>query len=357
MLTNDDKLAFLKKDGTFYFPTASGPDKQPVTEDIAIPLGAQGSTTTVTTAGYFKSGRIWYAQGTLQFTVNLPQGATTTQLGQPSPSDPNDASANVNWGFVELSFVSKDVGVFANVSYVDFVGLVASLQLQNTAGTVTNAKGLPNNAIPAICSALNAQGQKDGQPWGSLCKAGSDGQTLRILNPNDYLVTNPQAFATYWNDYVNQVWTKYTSQPLKVDTQNFGVVNCQVTGDTMNCANDPTPIGKPNALDIFGCNTGPFAPAGSDSHKAIQARICAAINRSTLLLNGGDTQPSLLSPNYYTVDPTNYYSKIVHQNEIDGRGYAFSYDDVYAQKSDDQSGFVTDANPTLLTITVGGVSA
>ena len=44
----------------------------------------------------------------------------------------------------------------------------------------------------------------------------------------------------------------------------------------------------------------------------------------------------------------------VFQVSIDGRGYAFAYDDVNSAEGKDQSGFVNDPNPDTLTVTFGG---
>jgi hypothetical protein len=44
----------------------------------------------------------------------------------------------------------------------------------------------------------------------------------------------------------------------------------------------------------------------------------------------------------------------VHENNIDGKGYAFAYDDVQPDGGDDQSGKVNDGAPKIFTITVGG---
>jgi hypothetical protein len=86
------------------------------------------------------------------------------------------------------------------------------------------------------------------------------------------------------------------------------------------------------------------------------ARISAAFNRSTLLID--TNQPDGENPaNYYQNAVTNHYARIVHAANLDGRGYAFPYDDVTPNGGTDQSGFVSDPNPTLLTIAVGGGTA
>lgn len=64
-------------------------------------------------------------------------------------------------------------------------------------------------------------------------------------------------------------------------------------------------------------------------------------------------QPSVPPSDYYTVTPNNYYSKLVHQYEWNGLGYAFSYDDV-AASGDNVAGTVSSANPGTFTVLVGG---
>src|SRR6185312_12638780 len=103
------------------------------------------------------------------------------------------------------------------------------------------------------------------------------------------------------------------------------------------------------------CSTGPFANASGEMG-ALIARISAAFNRSTLLTD--TDQPDGENPsNYYQNSITNHYARIVHAANLDGRGYAFPYDDVTPNGGTDQSGFVADPNPTLLTIAVGGGTA
>jgi hypothetical protein len=66
-------------------------------------------------------------------------------------------------------------------------------------------------------------------------------------------------------------------------------------------------------------------------------------------------QPGVHADNYYTTNvPMNWYSAFVHEEEIDGKGYAFSYDDVNPDGGVDQSGVVANRNPKLLTVVVGG---
>ena len=125
------------------------------------------------------------------------------------------------------------------------------------------------------------------------------------------------------NGYLDQVWSKYSSQTLSIDTQGqWGTVTGQVSGGVLDFPGVGS-FGRPSSADIFSCNSGPFNTSGAEM--------------------GALTQ-------------TNHYARIVHGTSLDGRGYAFPYDDVAPTGGADQSGAVVDSNPTLLTVTLGAVN-
>ncbi len=111
---------------------------------------------------------------------------------------------------------------------------------------------------------------------------------------------------------------------------------------------------KPTTADVLGCNSGPFTTGSSPARNAIIPRLAAAFVRSTLL--DAEDQPS--HPNtFYKRDPTNHYARLVHVHNLDGKGYAFAYDDVQPDGGEDQSGKVNAGDPVLFIVTVGGKSA
>ena len=55
--------------------------------------------------------------------------------------------------------------------------------------------------------------------------------------------------------------------------------------------------------------------------------------------------------------PTNHYSRIVHECNLDGKGYAFAYDDVQPDGGADQSGKVNAGDPRVFVVAVGGGGA
>ncbi len=351
---SNEQVVLLSTSGQFYYPNPAGsPVPVPIPADAghAITLGGAGSTTEFTIPDFISSSRVWVSDGPLQF-FSVLAGDGRVSLVEPSFANPQDPSAGLNWGFVELT--NNAGGIYANLSFVDFIGLVMSMRLTLGSGDVQTVQGLDPSALAAICNGLRDQATRDGQPWDQMCVTREDGTPLRILAPNIYVASNPGSMDSYYTDYVNQVWAKYTNEDLIIDTQGeWGRVPCRVQGSDMVCQGDSIAYPKPTIVDIWGCNSGPFANIGDALHKAILARMCAAFHRTELLLDGGNVTPSLGAPGYYTVDPTSHYSRLVHEHETDGKGYAFSYDDVNVG-GENQAGVVAGANPQLLEIFVGG---
>ncbi|KAH8162184.1 hypothetical protein CIB48_g6079 [Xylaria polymorpha] len=347
---------FVGPDGNFFYPNAGGSAiPVPVQGDFKTPLGGVGSTTTLTIPDFLISSRIWVAEGELQF-YTLVNDLGKTAIVEPSVSNPQDPSASVKWGFVEFNW--NDGTIYANISYVDWVGISMGMALTLGTGEVQTVRGLVEGAVQNICDDLNAQNAKDGAGWDQLCMT-SNGAALRVLSPNLMIASNPTWQADYYSAYIDQVWAKYTNEDLTINTQtDAGNVACRVSGDQLMCAGDNRGYPKPTLADIYGCNSGPFTVIeGTDNgiHKAVVPRLCAAFNRSTLLQDGGNVQPGPAASTYYTADPTSHYARVVHNYEQDGIGYAFSYDDVNPE-GENAAGTVAGPGPTLLRVTAGGWS-
>ena len=347
-INNGNALVLIQADGhTPYYPASPSSTGQPLAVNCAIPLGGPGSTTNVTIP-QIAGGRVWFSIGSpLTFLLNPGPG-----LVEPTVANPNDPNINIMWDFCEFTFNSSQL--YANITYVDFVSIPISLTLTNTSGATQHISGIPANGLAAICNGLIAQNNVDGAGWNKLITTTSSGQNLRALSPNSGISVNSSLFSGYFQPYINQVWSKYASTALSVDTQaSWGTVSGQVSGSTLNFP--VVSYAQPAAKDIFSCNSGPFANTAGEVG-AISARICAAFNRSTLLID--TAQPDGENPaNYYKNSITNHYARIVHAANLDGRGYTFPYDDVAPTGGADQSGDVNDPNPVLWTIAVGGGTA
>lgn len=304
------------------------------------------------------ASRVWFSDGSLQFfVVGTPNGPG---LVEPAAVNPNDPNAGTNYGFAELTWNSANI--FADISFVDFVGLPLGIELSTNSGTSSqSALGLPSNAVQSVCSDLQAQHAKDGMPWDQECVYTPSGELIRVLAPVDYLSQNNGAWSGYFDSYIREVYQQFSSSPLVINTQAAaGNVNCyaDMSTLTLNCDGDNRGYPAPSAADIFGCNSGPFGFQSDDNavHYAIVPRLCAAFNRGTLLNSNGAAQPGV-APNQYYTSPQgvwNYFSQSVHSHEWNGLGYAFSYDDVSPSDGQNVAGVVQSSDPDTLTFLVGG---
>ncbi|KAH8668366.1 glucanase B [Xylariales sp. PMI_506] len=349
-INNGNAPMFLQSDGaTVYHPTSPSSPLSGLAQNVAISLGAPGATRTVTIP-QIAGGRIWFVQnGQLTFYIN-PGPA----IVEPSVTNKSDPNYNLRWDFCEFTFNSAEL--FVNISYVDFVSLPISLSLLNTSGTVHTVSGLNAGGLDAICTQLTAQDATDHAGWGQLVVKATDGTNLRALSPNSGIVMNSSLFSGYYQSYVASVWQKYASSTLTVNTQaQWGNVSGKVSNGVLTFSGVGT-FAQPSAADIFSCSTGPFGnyPASTVAEMgAIGARLAAAFNRSTLLVDSQQPEGEQVST-YYKAAVTNHYSRICHANNADTRGYAFPYDDVGPSSGADQSGSVSDGSPSLLTVTLGG---
>ena len=351
-LQHNGQRVLLKADGKgLYFPQNPPAIGSPLTEDCAIPLGQPGNTVTVHIP-QMAGGRIWFScDGKLTFLLN-PGPA----LVEPSVLNPTDPNANVNFGFAEFTLNSDQL--FANISYVDFVSrLPIALTLQTAGGAVQHVSGMTADGLDRICDGLRAQAQKDSRPWDKLIVQRDGQPPLRALNPTHGNAVGA-SFDGYFEPLIEEVWKKYHSShgrcQMKINTQaGPGVVPGSVNHkDELVIADEP--FQKPTSADVFGCNSGPFTTGPSPTRNAIIPRLAAAFQRSAIVdVEDHPSDPST----FYKRDPTNHYCRIVHENNLDGKGYAFAYDDVQPDGGADQSGKVNAGDPKVFIVAVGGNNA
>lgn len=348
-LQHGNKRCCLKANGKdLYFPKNPSSIGSPLKEDCAIPLGKPGNTVNITIP-QIAGGRIWIAEGKLTFLLN--PGAEPA-LVEPSVLNPSDPNANVNFGFCE--FTLNNDQLYANISYVDFVPrMPIAISLQRATGDMEHVAGMAPNGLDRLAEDLQAQAQKDHQPWDKLV-VHHEGRNLRVLNATHGNAVGAN-FDGYFEKHIDEVWQKYKSgAKMKINTQaGPGIVEGHVNKhDELEVAGEK--FSKPNTNDVLGCNSGPFTTGPSATRNAIIPRLAAAFVRSSLL--DSQDQPSQPST-FYRIDPTNHYARLVHKHNLDGKGYAFAYDDVQPDDGDDQSGKVNAGDPKLFTIVVGGKSA
>ncbi|ORY59128.1 uncharacterized protein BCR38DRAFT_352127 [Pseudomassariella vexata] len=351
---------FVGTDGQFYNPQTESPIAAPVKNtNIEFHVDKRGGTENIVLPAYLKSARIWLvADGeSLVFSAHVDGGNLFMDMPS-ATTDATDPNHNRRFSFVE--FDSNPDELYANLSFVDWVSLVLGISLKTKNGTEPQTiPGLMKDSVDNICKAV----QELGGAWAGLCiKRAEDQQTLRILSPNLNNSLHQDFIPDYYDKYVNAVWERY------INTQDDGnchkvdkghEVKCQVDVGTQNLTCDagtPNQYLKPTTADIWGCDSGPFKIDGNDEiSKEIVSRISASFVRSTLLLDGGDIQPSVGMAKYYNPGgdyPTNQYSRIVHEHLINGMGYAFAYDDVNPV-GENAAGVLKSPDADTLTVYVG----
>lgn len=344
-------LFILGSDGkTAYRPESPSGELQPLEKDSAIVVGAAGESRTVTVPR-ISGARIWFSKDSpLKFFLN-----PGPSLVEPSATNTKDENYKKDWGFCEFTY--NDAELYVNVSYVDFVSLPIALQLKNESGKVRRVDGMPADGLQKVAAGLEAQGKKDGKGWEKLVIKDGD-HVRRVLSPNSAGVLYPKLFDGYYQGYVDKVWDKYGGEDLTVNTQyDWGDVKGRVGSDGKLTFKGDSKLAfdKPSAGDIFSCSTGPFAGGADVSPERLNigARLAAALNRSTLLVNARQPEGEK-EDTYYKTAVTNHYSRVCHETTVQSRGYAFPYDDVGPSKGEDQSGFLNDPKPKVLTVEVGG---
>lgn len=328
----------------------------------------------------------WISRGPkkLSFLLN-PAGGDSAALVEPSVLNPSDPNRDVDFGFAE--FTLDGAQLYANVSFVDFVPRIPiGLALSCASGAVQRVAGASPDGADRLAEGLREQAASDGWPWDKLVVyekgegggAANEKKVLRVLSPTHGDAVRAR-FAGYFEAYVDAVARHYApadqggnGATLHIDTQaGPGVVSGTADASTGAFVIGGETFRKPNTADILGCNSGPFTTGPSPLRNAIIPRLAAAFARSALLetgrhpsgpgtfyryKGGGDGKGAAAAA--AAVVTTNHYARLVHEVAVvDGRGYAFAYDDVQPGGGEDQSGKVNAGDPVLFTVTVGGLHA
>lgn len=358
-ISNGQRVLLKSNGRDLYYPQQVSQIGSPLAEDCAIPLGPPGNTVSAHIP-QMAGGRIWFSSGS-KLTFLLNPGPA---LVEPSVLNPSDANAHVNFSFAE--FTLNNDQLFANISYVDFVPrLPVALTLEMAGGGVQHVSGMGPGGIEQICEALRAQAQRDGWPWDKLVVQPEAHQpALRVLSPTHGDAVGA-SFAGYFEPYVEEVWRRYSTahggHRLRINTQAAaGVVSGHVNhrGELVfgEGEGQGEAFPRPTTADVLGCNSGPFTTGPSGYRNSIIPRLAAAFQRSALGGEGGDEHPSDPAT-FYRRDPTNHYCRVVHEANLDCKGYAFAYDDVQPDGGADQSGKVNAGDPKTFIVAVGGNGA
>lgn len=209
--SNGERVFYQTSGSDWYRVTTAGSTMNSTTSKYSIDTTSNSlaisvsgnSAETITLPGYLESARVYI--GSSQMTFQLTESG---DLVEPSPVDTTDANYGFPWGIVELDYSSNVL--CADLSYVDSVGLALGMTVTAGDGTEYVDPGLPSGALKTVCDALEAVNED----WGKLCIKGSDGSLVRAVSPTKVDTANAGSLATLYDDYIDQVWTKYSSTKL-----------------------------------------------------------------------------------------------------------------------------------------------
>ncbi|MFJ7128933.1 glycoside hydrolase family 64 protein [Streptomyces sp. NPDC098101] len=322
--------------GTFHPWPAGGSVPVPA-PDASIAGPANGRSMTIRLPKF--SGRVYFSYG-----QKLNFKLATGGLVQPAVQNPSDPNRNILFNWSEYTL--NDAGIWLNSTQVDMVSAPYAVGVKRPNGSVANAGRLKPGGYRGFFDALRAQPGG----WGGLIQTRSDGTVLRALAPGHGIEAGGLS-AGVLNDYVNRVWSKYSTSTLTVtpfanqpSVKYYGRVSGNVMNFTNGAGQVVTSFQKPDSDSVFGCYKHLDAP-NDQVRGPISRTLCAGYNRSTLLTN--PNQPDASSANFYKDAVTNHYSRAIHERMVDGKAYGFAFDDVGAHES-----LVHDGNPQQAYVTL-----
>jgi hypothetical protein len=339
------QLGYVDQAGTFtaWSPGANPPVPAP---DVSIAGPADGGSVTVKVPRHI-SGRVY-----MSFGEKLKFFLTPDGLVQPAPWSPGDANHDILFDWSEFTY--NDAGLWLNSSQVDQFAVPHAVSVTGSSGATKTTGELVPGGREKVISGIKAQAG-----WDKTVVTRSDGTVLRVLAPGK-AADGGLFSADYLDPYIASAWSAYASKTLTVvpftdqpNVKYFG----RTSGDTMNFTDasgkQVASFAKPTTSNVWGCDGALGAP-NDQVVGPIARTLCAALHRSTL--GTIDTQPGGGAADFYRGAITNHFSRLVHQNMVDGRAYGFAFDDVQAQESLVHDGDPRSAGITLTPFTGGGGS-
>ncbi|GLW28607.1 beta-1,3-glucanase family protein [Actinoplanes regularis] len=330
------KLGYVDKAGAFTAWTGGGavPVAAP---DVSIAGPADGSSTTIKVPRHV-SGRLYFSFG-----QKLDFRLTTDGLVQPAPWAGGDPNHDILFDWSEFTVNSS--GLFLNSSQVDMFAVPHIVSVTGGDGVTRSTGAVVANGRQKVIDAI-----KGNADFAKSVVTRADGTVLRVLAPGkaaDAGLMSP----TYLDSYIAAAWRAYTSKTLTVTpfldqpgVKYLGRTSGDVLSFTDTSGRVVASFTKPSTANVWGCDGALGAP-NDQVVGPIARTLCAALQRTTL--GRLDLQPSGTAADFYQGDPANLYAKAVHANMVDGKAYAFAFDDVLNQES-----LVHDGDPRTAGITL-----
>ncbi|HEY7592388.1 MAG TPA: beta-1,3-glucanase family protein [Actinophytocola sp.] len=296
----------------------NGPDGY---TDYSIPVEGGGTTLSLPQG---MSGRIYLAIGEkLKFRCN-PGNALAYPAGWVS-SDPNYPVLHDC-----AEFTYDGAGMHCNTTMVDMLSVPLAISLTGSRQQTTGR--LRDGGRAAVFSALAGQAG-----FGGLVL-----EDLRVISPGHGIDAGRFA-ADYLAGYVDEVWAHYAANTMTV-TAGANTFTGQVSGGQFVFSGGVRPFSKPSTRDVVFCD-GALAAPNDGVTGPVAAALGAGFNRGVLTDTGA--QPVAGAGTYYRRGATNHYSRVMHENTVDGDAYGFAFDDVCEHAS-----YIEDPAPTSMTVTI-----
>lgn len=270
------------------------------------------------------------ASARVAFTIGQPLQISIVTDGNGNPNvqdavfwDPSDPNYDFVWDKVEFSLVGGQV--WANSTQVDFFGIPTVVKV--TDGTTT----LESAPLAISRDRLFAKFAAD--PVFGQCVVHDGDVGVRVIAPG-YMPGFP---STYFDGYIDASWEALKKAPITLSLAGAPAGYTSATGivrgtrlDLVDNLGGNYTIHKPTSFDVFLCN-GAFdidtklSPVRQQVDGILKRQVGAALNRGVLTAVSGDY---CVVGDFYQTNPTNGYSRILHESYVDGRAYGFAYDDV-----------------------------
>ncbi|WP_249997492.1 beta-1,3-glucanase family protein [Actinoplanes sp. M2I2] len=331
------RLGYVTEAGTFT-PWPAGGNPPVVAPDVAIDGPGNGAAKTIQVPKGL-SGRMYMAFGDkLDFRLAQDGG-----LVQPAPWAAGDPNSDILFDWSEFTY--NDSGVFLNSSQVDMFAVPHKVSVTGSDGRTLETGELKPGGHRAVIDGLRADAD-----FAKLVQTRDDGTVLRVLSPGkgaDAGGFDPN----YLAGSIDRAWSAYENADLTVRPfldQPDKAFTGRTSGDVLNFTDSTgarvASFTKPTTANVWGCDGNLGAP--NDLVVGPIARsLCAALTRGTL--GTLPVEPGTDPATFYRNEPTNEYAKLIHANMVDGKAYAFAFDDVANQES-----LVHSGDPSAIGITL-----
>ena len=263
-----------------------------------------------------RSGRMYISYGK---PVYLKFVGSTGYAG-PDMNNPGDVNADTLFEFAEFTIEGKNY--WGNTTRVDYFCFPMITRLVGNAlyGGYDKVVG----DIGTREEIFNAFKSEAPEAFKTLVRDD------RIIAPCKATFNSGQTYGNYFDNYINEFWTKYTNENLVFSTESGSFIG-RVVGNQMKFTRtgDSTVyyVDKPTTQEVLE-GKGAF-DRGNSVEKAIEAQLCAAFNRGVATEPEKWYKPS----EYYKNSINNFYAGFFHRHSVLGFAYGFCYDDVNDQST------------------------